>query len=75
MVLEGKKPAQNVLVNSLSDSVVTPTNKVSEMAASESSADSDQLVFKQRYAVPLIEEPTFWSAFWKTVARNLILRR
>ena len=73
MVLEGKKPAQNILVNSLSDPVVTPTNKVSEMAASESSADSDQLVFKQRYAVSLIEEPTFWSAFWKTVARNLIL--
>jgi Protein of unknown function (DUF4236) len=73
MVLEGKKPAQNICANSLSDPVVTTTNKVSEMAASESSADSDQFVFKQRYAVSLIEEPTFWSAFWKTVARNLIL--
>ena len=73
MVLEGKKPAQNIFADSLNDPVVTTTNKVSEMAASESSADSDQFVFKQRYAVSLIEEPTFWSAFWKTVARNLIL--
>jgi hypothetical protein len=73
MVLEGKKPAQSIFANSLSDPVVTTTNKVSEMAASESSADSDQFVFKQKYAVSLIEEPTFWSAFWKTVARNLIL--
>jgi hypothetical protein len=73
MVLEGKQPAQNISANSLSDPVVTTTNKVSQKEASKSSANSNQFVFEHKHAVSLIEEPTFWSAFWKPVARNLIL--
>jgi hypothetical protein len=79
MVLAGKQPAQNVFANSSNhpvatiNQVTTTSNKVSEKAASKPSANSDQFVFEQKQAVSLIEEPTFGSAFWKTVARNLIL--
>jgi hypothetical protein len=79
MVSGGKQPAQNISADSLNDPEATinpgptTTNKVSEEAASESSANSDRFVFEHKHAVSLIEEPTFWSAFWKTVARNLIL--
>jgi Protein of unknown function (DUF4236) len=73
MMLEGKQPAQNISADSLSDPVVATTNKVSQKEASKSSANSNQFVFEHKHAVSLIEEPTFWSAFWKPVARNLIL--
>jgi hypothetical protein len=73
MVLGGRQPAQNASAISLNDPVATTTNKVSEKAASDSVGNSDQLVFEHKHAVSLIEEPTFWSTFRKTVARNLFL--
>jgi hypothetical protein len=78
MVLEGKQPAQNVSANSLSDpeATINPVamtkNKVSKKAAREST-NSDQFLSEQNHAVSPFEDPTFWSPFWKTVARNLLL--
>jgi hypothetical protein len=73
MVLEGTQPAQNISANSLNDPVAMQKNEVSEKASSESSAGLDQFVLEQKYTWSLIEKPAFWSALWKTVARNLIL--